>query len=63
MVHTYEVLIDMQEFADQSKRIGSARYEVDAESPRVAHETAFSSARTDYPRATEYDIRITRVLR
>ena len=66
MVHTYEVLVDIQEYAELSNsraRIETARYEVDAESQQTAHYRAWDHARLDYPRATEYDVRVTRMLK
>ncbi|HEY9696062.1 MAG TPA: hypothetical protein V6D10_02290 [Trichocoleus sp.] len=66
MVHTYEVLVDIQEYAELSNkrsRIETARYEVDAETTRKAHHTAWDHAKVDYPKATEYDVRVTRMLK
>lgn len=66
MVHTYEVLVDIQECAELTNsrsRIETARYEIDAESQQKAHYRAWDSARIDYPRATEYDVRVTRMLK
>jgi hypothetical protein len=66
MVHTYEVLIDIQEYAEQSNdrtRCETARYEIDAESRVKAHDFAWDQAKSDYPKATEYDVRVTRMLK
>lgn len=66
MVHTYEVLVDVREFlghADMSCRAGTMRYEIDAESRSAVNGMARAQARTDFPSATEYDVRVTRLLR
>ena len=66
MVHTYEVFVDVVVFPDYTSttaRFGSTRYEVDAESKSKADGLAFNKARHDYPTATEYDIRVTRLLK
>lgn len=65
MVHTYEVFVDMKEYlgqSDSASRLMSARYEVDAESREQADVTARGQATGDYPKATEYDVRVTRLL-
>jgi len=65
MVHTYEVFVDMKEYLEQassSSCLRSARYEVDAESREQADLAARSQATGDYPKATEYDVRVTRLL-
>lgn len=65
MVHTYEVFVDMKEYLGQTSnasRLMSARYEVDAESPQQADLMARGQAAGDYPKATEYDVRVTRLL-
>ncbi|UZQ55780.1 hypothetical protein OOK60_06835 [Trichothermofontia sichuanensis B231] len=65
MVHTYEVFVDMKEYLGQSDgalRLMSARYEVDAESREQADIAARGKATGDYPQATEYDVRVTRLL-
>ncbi|BDA68738.1 hypothetical protein CAL7716_029040 [Calothrix sp. PCC 7716] len=66
MVHTYEVFVDVKEFADYKSndaRFGSTRYEIDAESRSIVDVVAFDKARSEYPKASEYDIRITRLLK
>jgi hypothetical protein len=63
MVHTYEVLIDFKEYSSQDSHVGSSRYEVHAESRSLADNAALSQARTEHPAASEYDIRVTRLLR
>jgi hypothetical protein len=66
MVHTYEVLVDIKEYSDQisnSFQRGTARYEIDAESREKADGMAFQQAKTDHPKGTEYDVRVTRLLR
>jgi hypothetical protein len=66
MVHTYEVLVDVKEYLEQatnSARYGTTRYEVDAESRKIANDLARHIARNEHPRCTEYDVRVTRLLR
>jgi hypothetical protein len=65
MVHRYEVFVDIKEYLGQASncRSGSTRYEIDAESRVNADYTARYQARHDYPAATEYDVRVTRVLK
>jgi hypothetical protein len=66
MIHTFEVWVDIKEYIEQTNnplRSGATRYEVDAESRLRADSMARSLARADYPRATEYDVRVTRLLK
>ncbi len=66
MVHTYEVFVDIKEYSDQistSFQHGTERYEIDAESREKADGMAFKQAKTDHPKGTEYDVRVTRLLR
>ncbi|WP_421658155.1 hypothetical protein [Leptothermofonsia sp. ETS-13] len=66
MVHTYEVLVDIKEYLalnDNASRYGTKRYEIDAESRKLATDTARTLARNDYPKCTEYDVRVTRLLK
>ncbi|MBD2162903.1 hypothetical protein H6G64_11040 [Calothrix sp. FACHB-156] len=66
MDHTYEVLVDIKEFADLANNTfqrGTTRYEIDAPSREKADGMAFQKARSEHPRGTEYDIRVTRLLR
>lgn len=66
MVHTYEVWVDIKECAEQlgnTFRNGTTRYEIDAESMQKATGLACDQARSDYPRGTEYDARVTRLLK
>ncbi|MBF2064156.1 MAG: hypothetical protein IGS39_07005 [Calothrix sp. C42_A2020_038] len=66
MVHTYEVFVDIKTFADYASsdaRLGTTRYEIDAESKTKADGMAFMKAKSDYPTGTEYDIRVTRLLK
>ena len=65
MHHTYEVFVDIKEFASQrssATRMLSARYEVDAESKYSADYAARGLAGNQYPSATEYDVRVTRMI-
>ena len=65
MNHKYEVFVDICEFDTPSSshsHLYSTRYEIDAESKFTANTTARSRASTEHPHATEYDVRVTRVL-
>jgi hypothetical protein len=65
MVHTYEVLVDIKEFAGQTNSIsqcGTSRYEIMAESQKNADNMARIQARREHPNGTEYDARVTRLL-
>ncbi|MEM7770101.1 MAG: hypothetical protein AAGA75_12185 [Cyanobacteria bacterium P01_E01_bin.6] len=63
MVHTYEVFVDFKEYSNENSHMGSTRYEIHAESRSIADNEARSQARSDHPAASEYDIRVTRLLR
>jgi hypothetical protein len=66
MVHTYEVFVDIKEYFEQANsfsRCGTTRYEIDAESRKIANDTARSLARNEHPKCTEYDVRVTRLLK
>ena len=66
MVHTYEVLVDVKEYVEQAtdtSRCGTTRYEIDAESRKIANDLARNIARNEHPCCTEYDVRVTRLLR
>ncbi len=66
MVHTYEVLVDIKEFIDGANNTfqsETTRYEIDAESRQKADGMARIQARGDHPKGTEYDVRVTRLLR
>ncbi|WP_341528075.1 hypothetical protein WKK05_01600 [Nostoc sp. UHCC 0302] len=66
MVHTYEVLVDIKEFLGQTNnncQCGTTRYEINAESKQKADGIALVQARSDHPKGTEYDVRVTRLLR
>lgn len=63
MVHTYEVFVDFKDYTDKAHLIGSNRYEISAESRDFADSAALLKARSDHPKASEYDVRITRMLR
>lgn len=65
MSHTYEVFVDIREcggIPESPNRMLSARYEVDAVSKFKADYGARYRAEHDYPKATEYDVRVTRIL-
>lgn len=65
MVHTYEVMVDIKEYLEQTStsRCGTSRYEIDAESREKANGMARVCARTEHPMGTEFDVRVTRLLR
>lgn len=64
MVHTYEVLVDIREYFDTSASHNeTTRYEIDAESRARADGMARAKARAEHPKGTEYDVRVTRLLR
>lgn len=66
MVHTYEVLVDIREYAELTSNIcrsGTARYEIDAESKKLANDLARAHARSEHPLGIEYEARVTRLLR
>jgi hypothetical protein len=65
MHHSFEVLVDIKEYEDLTNhcsRLMTARYEVDADTQSLAHDTARNRAKHDYPKATEYDVTVTRLL-
>jgi hypothetical protein len=65
-MHTFEVFVDMKECEEdscQGSHVMATRYEVNAANQAIAHDKALDQAEHDYPKATEYDIRITRLLR
>ncbi|NER78040.1 MAG: hypothetical protein F6K42_00350 [Leptolyngbya sp. SIO1D8] len=66
MSHTYEAFVDIKEYAgaaSASPRIYTERYEVDAMSVSGADEAALSKATGIHPKASEFDVRITRLLK
>ncbi len=65
-MHTFEVFVDIKECAEKTNltsRIMATRYEIDASGRTDAYDTALFKAEKEYPAATEYDIRITRLLK
>ena len=66
MSHTYEAFVDIKEYAgaqNASPRVYTDRYEVNAISVEGADEAALSKATGIHPKASEFDIRITRMLK
>jgi len=66
MSHTYEAFVDIKEYTGSqstSPRIYTERYEVDAISLQGADEAALSKATGVHPKASEFDVRITRLLK
>ena len=64
-MHKFEVFVDIKECAGRDSainRIMATRYEINASDRTDAHDTALFKAEKEYPKATEYDIRITRLL-
>ncbi|MEO0458756.1 MAG: hypothetical protein AAF152_19545 [Cyanobacteria bacterium P01_A01_bin.114] len=65
-MHTYEVFVDIKECDEPTclmSHVMATRYEINADTLNSAHDSALYQAEHEYPRATEYDIRVTRVLR
>jgi hypothetical protein len=65
MHHSYEVLVDIKEYeglSDQCSRLMTTRYEIDADTPSLAHNNARFRAKQEFPKATEYDVTVTRLL-
>ncbi len=65
-MHTFEVFVDIKECTDKNPtvdRIMATRYEINASGRTDAHDTALFRAGKDYPKATEYDVRLTRLLK
>lgn len=65
MSHLYEAFVDIREYSEQDSmppRIFTDRYEVDADSRGDADKAALSKAEGIHPKATELDVRITRIL-
>lgn len=66
MSHTYEAFVDIKEYEGSpttSPRIYTDRYEVDALSVQGADEAALSKATGIHPKASEFDVRVTRLLK
>lgn len=66
MSHTYEAFVDIKEYGDGVSpipRIYTERYEVNAMSVSGADEAALSKVTGVHPKASEFDIRVTRLLR
>lgn len=66
MSHTYEAFVDIKEYGENPTslpRIYTERYEVDALSIQGADEAAISKATGIHPKAAEFDVRITRLLK
>ena len=66
MSHTYEAFVDIKEFTGSqtaTPKIYTERYEVDALSVQGADEAAITKATGIHPKAAEFDVRITRLLK
>ena len=65
MMHKFEVFVDIKEFLASTDAFhnGTARYEIDAESISQADYMARNQVIRDYPKGSEYDIRVTKVLK
>lgn len=65
MNHKFEVFVDTVEYSGVQSRtatLAETRYEIDADSRLQAYSSARVRAEHEYPSATEYNIRVTRVL-
>lgn len=65
MNHTYEAFVDIKEFGDQLgilPRVYTDRYEVDAPSKFDADHSALLKAENIHPKATEFNVRVTRLI-
>ncbi|PSN18481.1 hypothetical protein C7271_12290 [filamentous cyanobacterium CCP5] len=65
MSHLYEAFVDIREYLESSTntpRMYSERYEIDALSRIAADRAALLMAETSHPKASEYDVRVTRIL-
>ena len=66
MSHTYEAFVDIKEYTGNptaTPKIYTDRYEVDALSIQGADEAAITKATGIHPKAAEFDVRITRLLK
>ncbi len=64
-MHTYEVFVDIcecQSLASSSCRFLEERYQISADSRNQAQYNALNRAEAAHPKATEYDVRVTRML-
>lgn len=65
MNHKFEVFVDTVEYngtQSSTATLSEARYEIDADSRLQAYSSARTKAEHEHPSATEYCIRVTRVL-
>lgn len=66
MSNIYEAFVDIKEYDDaptgMPPHVFTKRYEVDAASQVEADRTALYRAESEYPKATEFDVRMTRLL-
>lgn len=65
MSHLYETFVDIREYLDPSTSkpsMYSERYEIAALSRIAADRAALLMAETSHPKASEYDVRVTRIL-
>ncbi len=65
MHHIYEVLVDIKkyrELVETNAQLLETRYEIGADTKDEAYGSALTQATSDYPQATEYNVRVTRLL-
>ena len=65
MNHKFEVFVDTVEYNGTQSRaatLAETRYEIDADSRLQAYTSARVRAEHEHPTATEYSIRVTRIL-
>lgn len=65
MNHKFEVFVDTVEYngtRSSTATLAEARYEIDADSRLQAYTSARVRAEHEHPTATEYNIRVTRVI-
>ncbi|MBD0335057.1 MAG: hypothetical protein ICV62_06185 [Cyanobacteria bacterium Co-bin13] len=65
MSNTFEAFVDIKEYGeriDNSPSIFTKRYEIDACSRLEADRAALYRAESEHPRATEFDVRLSRLL-
>jgi hypothetical protein len=65
MSHIYEAFVDIKEYATSAglnSRIYSERYEIPGDSRHTVEAAALEKAENIHPKASEFDVRITRLL-
>jgi hypothetical protein len=65
MSHVFEAFVDIKEYSDRIDRppsLYTERYEIDAGSRLEADRTALYKAESEHPQATEFYVRMSRVI-